>query len=191
MTLPLDTAPGPTPDDEAARNAAISRELLRNARLELENGDLLQASEKTWGAAAYAVKAVAEKRRWFNEADWKLGRIADIVAEETGDDDIGAYYLVARDAHYNFYHHEYDASSVRRAVDLTGRLIDKLNATLSSDYKPPYVSETVEAMKRSLEQPTSDLDQQRIARGGKPIAERPPIIPTAPESSPDNGTAQG
>ncbi len=191
MTLPLDTAPGPSPDEEAARNAQISRELLRNARLELANGDLLQASEKAWGAAAYAVKAVAEKRRWFNEADWKLGRVADIVAEETGDDDIGAYYLVARDSHYNFYHHEYDAPSVRRAVDLTGRLIDKLNATLSADYAPPYVSETVEAMKRSLERPTSDLDGQRIARGRKPIAERPPVIPPTPESSPDNDAAQG
>ena len=72
MTLPLDTAPGPSPDAEAIRNAGISRELLLNARLELDKGDLLQASDKAWGAAAFAIKAVAEKRRWFNEADWKL-----------------------------------------------------------------------------------------------------------------------
>ena len=46
MTLPLDTAPGPSPDEESARNAEISRELLQKARLELDEGDLLQASEK-------------------------------------------------------------------------------------------------------------------------------------------------
>ena len=46
MTLPLDTAPGPSPDEESARNAEISRELLQKARLELDKGDLLQASEK-------------------------------------------------------------------------------------------------------------------------------------------------
>ena len=191
MTLPLDTAPGPSPDEESARNAEISRELLRNARLELEKGDLLQASEKAWAAAAYAVKAVAEKRRWFSEADWKLGRVADIVAEEMGDDDIGAYYVASRDAHYNFYHHEYDASMVRRAVGLTEKLVDKLTTALAPDYAPPHISEAVEAKKRSLEQPTSDLDRQRVVRGRKPMAERPPVIPLAPETTPENGATQG
>ena len=31
MTLPLDTAPGPSPDAEAVRNIRISRELLAKA----------------------------------------------------------------------------------------------------------------------------------------------------------------
>ena len=72
MVLPLDTAPGPSPDEESARNMVVSRNFLRQARDELAREDLLQASNKAWGAAAYAIKAVAEKRRWFNDADWRL-----------------------------------------------------------------------------------------------------------------------
>ena len=41
-----------------------SRRLLDQARRELETGDVRQASEKGWGAAAQIVKAVAEKRGW-------------------------------------------------------------------------------------------------------------------------------
>ena len=40
-----------------------SRELIAQARAELAAGDLLQASEKAWGAAAAAVKSVADKAR--------------------------------------------------------------------------------------------------------------------------------
>ena len=83
-TLPLDTAPGPSPDEEAVRNAGISAELLEKAWAELAAGDLLQASEKAWGAAAWAIKTVAERRRWFSEADWKLHRAVTVFAEELG-----------------------------------------------------------------------------------------------------------
>ena len=43
------------------RSAAT--QLLAQARQELARGDVRQASEKGWGAAAQAVKAVAESRR--------------------------------------------------------------------------------------------------------------------------------
>ena len=175
MTLPLDTAPGPSPDAEAERHTEISRDALRNARRELAQGDLMQASEKAWGASAHAVKAVAERRRWFSEADWKLGRVVDIIANEQGDDDIAAYYQVARDAHFNFYRHEYDASRVERAVNLTARLIDKLDATLAPDYAPPYISEDVEAKIRSLEQPNSEPDQDRLENGRPQPEDRLPF----------------
>ena len=42
--------------------AEVSRRLIRQAAEELERGDLIQASEKAWGAAAQAVKAIAEQR---------------------------------------------------------------------------------------------------------------------------------
>ena len=190
MTLPLDTAPGPSPDAEAVRNAGISQELLTNARLELDAGDLLQASDKAWGAAAFAVKAVAEKRRWFNDADWNLGRIAHVIAAEQANDDIVAYYLAARDAHYNFYHHEYNAPAVRRTINLAARLVELLNPLLSPDYTPPsYISAEVETEKRRLEQPTSQRDHDRLANGRPPIEERPPVSPSSPDTPPENGTA--
>ncbi len=190
MTLPLDTAPGPSPDAEAIRNAGISQELLTNARLELDAGDLLQASDKAWGAAAFAVKAVAEKRRWFNDADWKLGSIVHIIAAEQANKEIIGCYSAARDAHYNYYHHEYNALAVRHTIDLAAQLVELLKPLLSPDYTPPsYISAEVETEKRRLEQPTSQRDHDRLANGRPPIEERPPVSPSSPDTPPENGAA--
>jgi DNA-binding IscR family transcriptional regulator len=49
MVLPLDTAPGPSPDEEAARNMEISHNFLRQAREELVKEDLLQACQQGLG----------------------------------------------------------------------------------------------------------------------------------------------
>jgi HEPN domain-containing protein len=43
--------------------ADAARDLLRQAREELEKGNFRQAAEKIWGAAALAVKAYAEWRK--------------------------------------------------------------------------------------------------------------------------------
>lgn len=39
-----------------------SKNLMRRARDELAKGDLMQAGEKTWGVAAFALKSLAYKR---------------------------------------------------------------------------------------------------------------------------------
>ena len=187
MTLPLDTAPGPSPDEEAVRNAGISRELLAKARAELAAGDLQQASEKAWGAAAFALKAVAERRRWFNDADWKLGIIAYILSAELDDPSIAAGYSMTREAHYNFYHYEFGAWQIAAHIDYAAEMIRNLEPALSPDYAPPFVSEEIEAEKRRLEQPTSKLDQQRLANGRPPMETRPPVNPPAGETIAENG----
>ena len=188
MTLPLDTAPGPSPDEEAQRNAAISRNFLRQAREELEKGDLLQASEKAWGAAAHAIKAVAEKRRWFSEADWKLRRVVEIITAEEGDEDIVRCYFTARHAHFNFYHHEYDHMTVEYAINAAAELVAKLEAARVRQGDPPYISEAVEAAIRSLEQPTSEPDRERLEKGRPPMAQWPAALP--PEIVQDTGATQ-
>ena len=182
MTLPLDTAPGPSPDAEAERHTEISRDALRNARRELAQGDLMQASEKAWGAAAHAVKATAEKRRWFSEADWKLQRATEIITIELKDADIIGSYYTARHAHFNFYGHLYDAQGVGLAIDAAENLVAKLEPTLAPDYSPPYVDATTAAKIRSLEQPTSALDRNRLENGRPPMEERPPAASPTPAS---------
>ena len=189
MTLPLDTAPGPSPDAEAARNAGISRELLAKARLELAAGDLLQASDKAWGAAAFAVKAIAEKRRWFNDADWKLEKAVGIISAELADSAIRGNYQQSRNAHYNFYHHEYSPWQVANIIADTTELITRLEPLLAPGYTPPYISAEVEAEKRTLEQPTSQRDHDRLANGRPPIEQRPPLAPPSPETPPENGAS--
>ena len=56
--------------DSVADYRQQSREFLGRARDYLANGDLHQASEKGWGAAAWMAKAVAEARGWkYNRHD--------------------------------------------------------------------------------------------------------------------------
>ena len=178
MTLPLDTAPGPSPDQESERHALISRDFLVKARQESEKGELLQASNKAWGAAAHAIKAVAEKRRWFSESDWKLARAALIISEELHDNNILRCYRTVRDAHFNFYQHLYGPREVEYAIDAASDIVAMLNITLATDYTIPQVDVGTEAMIRSLEQPTSDPDRDRLQNGRPPMSERPPAVPT-------------
>ena len=44
-----------------------SGQLLRQAKVELAAGDVRQASEKGWGAAAQIVKAIAARRDWEHQ----------------------------------------------------------------------------------------------------------------------------
>ncbi len=182
MTLPLNTTPGPSPDEESVRNMEIARHLLRQAREELDRGDILQASEKAWGAAAHAVKAVAEKRRWFNDADWRLRKIIAVLTEEQQDATLLGDYLTARDAHYNFYHHEYNTGEIRQTLNAASRLITKLEAVLANgDVPPPYISPALQEEIRRLEQPSSALDYQRMEKGRLPLDQRPPVRPEPAE----------
>ncbi len=189
MVLPLDTAPGPSPDEEAARNMEISHNFLRQAREELAKEDLLQASNKAWGAAAYAIKAVAEKRRWFNDADWRLQEAASVITKEQGDNDILLGFLAARQAHYHFYHHEYHAHTYVQIIDAIEVMVNKIDSLLKQDWQPPYVDEQVQQVILRLQRPTSTMDRDRLANGRTPMTERPQALPPgAGESSSGNGS---
>ncbi|MDE2937786.1 MAG: hypothetical protein OXR67_02550 [Chloroflexota bacterium] len=177
MALPLDTAPGPSPDEEAGRNMEISHNFLRQAREELAKEDLLQASNKAWGAAAYAIKAVAEKRRWFNDADWRLREAAWVISAEQADEDIMMGFLASREAHYSFYHHEEDSYTIGRILTATERLVGKLLVIVTTDEPPLHVGEEIEERIRRLQTPTSTMDRDRLANGRKHMDERPPALP--------------
>ena len=63
MTIPLP----PTGANSADDHMAISRVFVDHARNELRLGNNLQASEKVWGAAAHAIKAIAIERGWRHQ----------------------------------------------------------------------------------------------------------------------------
>ena len=83
-----------------------SGQLLRQAREELAAGDVRQASEKGWGAAAFMLKAIAEQRGWEHGKHRRLSRVASRLRAETGDRDIYRWYQVADALHGNFYEDE-------------------------------------------------------------------------------------
>ena len=76
---------------------------LARARRYLEDGDLLQASEKGWGAAAQAAKATAEERGWRHQSHGDLFEIVERLADEAKDDELLGLFHVANSLHQNFY----------------------------------------------------------------------------------------
>ena len=82
---------------------ATSHRFILQADAELAAGDLLQASEKGWGAAAHAMKAIAEEHGWRHDSHARLFTIARRLARETGRSEIIELFYVASDTHKNFY----------------------------------------------------------------------------------------
>ena len=76
---------------------------LAKARAYLEEGDLLQASEKGWGAAAQTVKAAAEQRGWRHQSHGDLFEIVERLSDEANDEEILGLFHVANSLHQNFY----------------------------------------------------------------------------------------
>ena len=80
-----------------------SEQFLAQARTELADGDLPQASEKGWGATVQILKAVAEQRGWEHSRHRHHLVTANRLRSETGDGDIRRLFAVASDLHENFY----------------------------------------------------------------------------------------
>ena len=67
-----------------------SKVFMVQAFRELSNGDLPQASEKGWGAAAQMVKAIGSERGWEHRSHEALLIIAGRLGGEFGEIEAGA-----------------------------------------------------------------------------------------------------
>ena len=99
---------------------------LAQARLELADGDLPQASEKGWGATVQILKAVAEQRGWEHSRHWHHLVTVSRLRAETGDGDIRRLFRAASDLHENFYENTMQAFEVAESLDDVEALLDKL-----------------------------------------------------------------
>ena len=93
-------------------------------------GDVRQASEKGWGAAALMLKAIAEQRGWEHGKHRHLSRVASRLRVETGDRDIYRWYQVADARHGNFYEDETAPEDIDDSLNDVERLLDKLEPVL-------------------------------------------------------------
>ena len=107
-----------------------SQRFLAQAKQELAAGDLQQASEKGWGAAAQIFKAVAEQRGWEHGKHRHLSRAASRLRAETGDRDVYRFFSVANDLHGNFYENEMSAEDIAESLDDVQALLDRLETLL-------------------------------------------------------------
>jgi hypothetical protein len=112
------------------RNAG--RLLLGQAKEELDKGDVRQASEKGWGAAAQIVKAIAEQRGWQHNTHGRLHQIAGSLVRETGDRDIFNLFGIASSLHTNFYENWAIHAEVDAWIQGVEQLLDKLEPLLES-----------------------------------------------------------
>ena len=111
---------------QARKHAITARDFLEAADGSFEEEDLLQVSEKLWGAAAHAVESVCIHRRWRHGNYAHLRNAAERLTEETGDSAIMAIFLLAYSHHLNFYTDAMEAEEVGPARRIVRELVDKL-----------------------------------------------------------------
>lgn len=105
-----------------------SQQLLTQATVELAQGDVRQASEKGWGAAALAVKALAERRAWQHGSHRDPFLTVDRLVDETGDQQIDDLFASANLLHVNFYENHQGIEKVTERLEKVRQFIDKLDA---------------------------------------------------------------
>ena len=103
-----------------------SRRFIEQAENELRRGDNLQASEKAWGAAAHAIKSVAERRGWEHKSHAALFRAVRAISQMTGDPDIRMLFNSANSLHQNFCEGWLDDGYTAENIEDVKRLLDKL-----------------------------------------------------------------
>ena len=90
-------------NSNAARHAAQAREFLNRASQHLAEGDLHQASEKGWGAAAHMAKAVAITQGWEYERHSQFHQVMNRARQLSGNDHLRHLHGRADILHVNFY----------------------------------------------------------------------------------------
>lgn len=100
--------------------------MLGQSREDLDRGDVRQASEKGWGAAAQIVKSVAEQRGWEHRSHAALFNAVSLLVSETSDAEIRRLFHVASALHVNFYEDWDNADNVASGLDDVQRFVDKL-----------------------------------------------------------------
>ncbi len=87
----------------AEEHIATARTFLEQSAEEFDAGDILQGSEKMWGAVAHATTAAAMQRGWASASHRDLVSAARGLAEERKDRTLDMAFRIARNFHTNFY----------------------------------------------------------------------------------------
>ena len=122
---------------EIDNHLKISERLLDHAYEQYEAGDLIQASEKAWGAVAHYLKSEAKFRGWRNRSHADLTDIAMDLAQETNEPQyIMRLYRSVSDLHQNFYEDWYLDYVVVGGIDDARELLDRLERRTMPQLEP-------------------------------------------------------
>ena len=115
-----------------------SREFIALAHQELEQGDLLQASEKAWGAAAAAIKSVAEMRGWQHYAHTLIRAALWRISREHHRPRARILFKSANDLHQNYYEYRLGEEEVAEGIAEVTELLSILE-TVKTETPTPFV----------------------------------------------------
>ena len=110
-----------------------AREFLDKSDGYFAEGDVLQGSEKLWGAAAHAVMAVAQERGWKYGNHYTLRETALRLADELEDERISLGLGVAEKFHANFYHEFMEDSELDMNRPLAKRFVMRMLAIVDDE----------------------------------------------------------
>ena len=111
------------------RHQEISEAYLQHAEEEFEKGDMLQASEKAWGAVAHCVKGIARERDWPNRSHNDVRRNARrLIDMSSNPADYRLKLSAVEYLHINFYEEMYDPQDVLIGIDQARLLVELLNS---------------------------------------------------------------
>jgi len=114
------------PEDLVEHYQSLSEDYLTEARELLNAGDLVQASEKFWGASALAVKRIGAMRGLKLEQHGSLWGFVSRLSRETGDKALIRLFTVANGLHRNFYEAQMNKEAIEIVAEDIEKLIEKL-----------------------------------------------------------------
>ena len=117
------------PDLEAVTDYETqARDFLAKGQEYLAAGDLHQASEKGWGAAAHMAKAVAEAQGWQYDRHADFSRVMNQAVLLTGSDRLRALRGIVNDLHGNYYERKrfLNAEIIGRDLESMAELVELL-----------------------------------------------------------------
>ncbi len=179
MTQPLRASP-------PERYQAISQHLLEQAQAELTKGDLIQSSEKLWGATAHAVKALCQQMGWNHHAHIHLRSAVSYIASRLERGDLTLAFGYLENLHINYYEHQRGFHEILIGLENATFLIRELAAAPLSQL--PASREGISVPERQ--------DQERLLRmltrktqyshgpqlEGNDLDALPPIKPAPPSA---------
>ena len=129
--------------ESSEKYAAMSQRYIEQADEEFEKGDLGQASNKAWGAAALALKSIAERRGWNHNKHGLLYDISGQMADEL----VFELCSEAPTRHQNYYEDWMAVDEVRDGIETAKAYLRELEAAQDSA-SAGFVPETAEQAAR-------------------------------------------
>ncbi len=125
-----------TTSARAALYASLSHHLIDESQHRLDRGDITQASEKCWGAAAHAIKSVAQTRGWNHHRHDLLRDVVTNLALEWERYTLMDLFDSASILHQNFYEYDMDAEEVQYRINRVRTLVAELDAIRDEPPRP-------------------------------------------------------